>query len=56
MLVGGFIAVCMASTDYTQLANSYPNIRQDNVTQTVSIKILLTDIYIQTEMSIIIIF
>lgn len=35
LLAGGFIAVCIASTDYAQFANSYPNILKDNVTQTV---------------------
>ncbi|CAF0729958.1 unnamed protein product [Adineta steineri] len=34
LLIGGFIAICVASTSYTQIINSYPNLIQHNTTQT----------------------
>ncbi|CAF2333178.1 unnamed protein product [Rotaria sp. Silwood2] len=34
LLAGGFIAVCMASTGYAQLVDSYANIIKYNITQT----------------------
>ncbi len=54
MLAGGFIALCMASTDFTQLENTFPTIPKDNTTGAVSIKFVLIDIH-RLNMSIIIV-